>query len=103
MDASAALYLTGPGGSARLLQSYDADSNSGRKPGFGVGAASAAGGGSLAPAAISGAAGVYGETKRTGVGAEGQRLAERLSYNLGTFFAQEGWIAASAVPTSFVR
>ena len=33
----------------------------------------------------------------------GQRLAERLSYNLGTFFAQEGWIAQSAVPTSFVR
>jgi hypothetical protein len=102
VDASAALYLANGQGSVRLLQSYDADSNSGRKPGMGVGAASAAGG-SLAPAAISGATGVYGETKRTGVAEEGQRLAERLSYNLGTLFAKEGWIAQSAVPTSFVR
>ncbi|MBV9653740.1 MAG: DUF4410 domain-containing protein, partial [Acetobacteraceae bacterium] len=103
VEANAALYLTGPDRMVRLLQSYDADSNSGRKPGFGLGAASAAGGGSLAPAAISGAMGVHSEATRTGVAGEGQRLAERLSYNLGQFFAQQGWIAPSAVPSSFVR
>ncbi len=99
VDAHAALYLANSRGGVRLLQSYDASSNSGRKPGMGVGAA----GGAAEGAAISGVTGVYGETKRTGVAAEGQRLAERLSHDLGTFFAGAGWIAPSAVPTSFVR
>lgn len=99
VTASAALSQARAGESPRLLQTYDASSNSGRKPGFGVGAVS----GAAEMAGLSGAAGAYGEVARNGVGAEGQRLAERLSYDLGTFFAEQGWIASAALPTQFVR
>jgi hypothetical protein len=68
---------------------------------MGVGAASALGGGSDVPVALSGATGVHGEAQ--GVVSEGQHLAGRLSYNLGEFFVQQGWIAASSAPSRSLR
>ncbi len=84
-------------GQPQLLQTYDADANSGRKPGLALGGASAAGGGSLVPMALSGALGVHGE--KQGVAKEGQNLGDRVAYNLGELFVQQGWIPASSAPS----
>jgi len=92
-----------PDAPPQLLQTYDADSNSGRKPGLALGAASAAGGGSLAPAELTGVTGVASERNKSPVANEGGKLADQVAYNLGGFFAKQGWIPASAVPTPSLR
>jgi hypothetical protein len=101
VEADAQIYYGQPGGPPQILQTYDADANSGRKPGMGVGAASAVRGGSAVPGALSGTVGVHNEAQ--GVIGEGQHLADRLSYNLGEYFVQQGWIAASSVPSPSLR
>jgi Domain of unknown function (DUF4410) len=97
VDAKVQVYFGRSDGQPQLLQTYDADANSGRKPGMGIGTASAAAGGSLAPVAISGALGVRSE--KQGIAGEGQHLGDRIAYNLGEFFVQQGWIPASAAPS----
>lgn len=96
VEASVQVYDSRGDAQPLLLQTYDAEANSGHKPGMGVGAASAAASESVAPAAVSGALGVHGE--RQGVAGEGQHLGNRIAYNLGQYFMQQGWIAASAAP-----
>lgn len=103
VQANVQLYYVRPGEVPQLLATYDADSNSGRKPGMGVGAAGAAGGGSLAPAAISGAMGAHSEKQKAPVVDEAKQLASRVASNLGSFFAQQGWISPSAVPAASLR
>jgi hypothetical protein len=103
VQANVQVYYIRRGEAPQLLATYDADSNSGRKPGMGIGVASAAGGGSLAPAAISGVTGAHGETQKAPVVDEARRLASRVASNLGTFFAQQGWISPSAVPAASLR
>ena len=92
-----------PGAAGQVVQTYDADSNSGHKPGLALGAASVAGGGSVAPAVLSGAAGVNAERSKTEVAKEGEKLGNKVAYNLGQYFAQQGWIPQSAVPTPSLR
>ncbi len=101
--AQAQIYYLRPNAPPQLLQTYDADANSGRKPGLALGAAGAASGGSEIPLVASGLMGIHGETKKTGVAAEGERLANRLAYNLAEFFVQQGWIPPSAVPARSLR
>jgi hypothetical protein len=96
-------YYARPNALPQLLQTYDADSNSGRKPGMAMGAAMGAAESSVAPEVLTAATGVASETRKTGVAGEGQRLADRVAYNLGTFFAEQGWIPKSAVPTRSLR
>jgi Domain of unknown function (DUF4410) len=97
VEAKVQVYFNRGNGPPQLLQTYDADANSGRKPGMGVGVASAAAGGSLVPAAVSGTLGVHSEKK--GVAGEGQHLGDRIAYNLGQFFVLQGWIPASSAPS----
>ncbi len=87
-----------PGAPPQILQTYDADSNSGRKPGLALGAASAAGG-SVAPLVLTGVTGIAAEKYKSEVAKEGAKLADHLAYQLGAFFVQQGWIAASAAPS----
>lgn len=95
--AAQIVYIRAPG-QRELLQSYTADSNSGRMPGLAMGAASSAATGSLAGIGIS--AGAHALTApRTAVGREAQRMAMSMSIDLGRFFAQQGWIPPSAVPS----
>jgi hypothetical protein len=101
VDADVQVYYRSGQRSAQLIRSYDAESNSGYKPGLGVGAASAASGGSLAPGLVSGALGVRGE--KQGVAGEGQRLGDRVAYNLGEFFVKQQWIPPSAAPSRGLR
>lgn len=103
IDADAAISYVGRDGQPELLQTYSGLSNSGRKPGMAAGAGMAVQEASAAPAALGAASGAYGESKRSGVAGEGQRVAEHLSRNIGEYFAQEGWIPASAVPAWSLR
>jgi hypothetical protein len=103
VQAKVQVYYLRPDASLQLLQTYDADANSGRRPGLAMGGAMAAGSGSIAPVAVSGLLGIHGETKKAGVAGEGERLADRLAYNLAQFFVQQGWIPQSAVPALSLR
>ena len=101
--AEVQVYYLGADGQPKLLQTYDADSNSGRKPGMASAGGVAASSGSLAPLGVGAALGLHSETTRTGVAGEGERLADRVAHNLGELFAREGWIAPSAVPPMALR
>jgi hypothetical protein len=86
----------------QLVQTYDAASNSGRKPGLALGAASAAEG-SVAPLVVTGVTGVASEKYKSEVAKEGEKLAKHVAYDLGAFFVQKGWIPASAAPGRSLR
>jgi Domain of unknown function (DUF4410) len=91
-----AALLRGSASGPQVLQTYSTSANSGRMPGMGVGAA--AGGAKSAASVISGGAHAAGEVTRTPVGDQAATIAKHLATNLGQFFAQQNWIAASAVP-----
>ncbi len=101
--AQVQVYYLRPNAPPQLVQTYDADANSGRRPGLAMGGAMAAGSGSVAPVVIGGALGIHGETKKAGVAGEGERLGDRVAYNLAQFFVQQGWIPQSAVPAYSLR
>jgi hypothetical protein len=84
-----------------MIQSYNAESNSGHKPGLGICAASAVRVSSLAPGEVSGALGVHGELQ--GFTGEGQRLGDRIAYNLAELVVRERWISPSSVPSRGFR
>ncbi len=93
-----------PNGAAVLLKTFEAEANSGRLPGMGASVGVGAASGTVGQAAVLGTLGeTRAERRRNPVAQEGERLARRLSYNLGTFFAQQGWIGADKVPTRFSR
>ncbi len=80
-----------PGGYARPLQTYDANANSGRTPGLGLGAASAAAG-HVAMAVAGSVAGTVAR-QRSGLAKDAADLAKKVATNVGDFFAAQGWIA----------
>jgi hypothetical protein len=82
-----------PGGYAEPLQTYDANANSGRTPGLGLGAAGLAAG-HVAMAVAGSAAGTV-ERQRTGLAKDAEDLAKKVATNVGNFFAAQGWIAPS--------
>jgi hypothetical protein len=82
-----------PGGFAQPLQTYDADANSGRTPGLGLGVASAAAG-HVAMAVAGSAAGTVAR-QRSGLAKDAEDLAKKVATNVGDFFAAQGWIAPS--------
>lgn len=80
-----------PGGYARPLQTYDANANSGRTPGLGLGVASAAAG-HVAMAVAGSVAGTVAR-QRSGLAKDAEDLAKKVATNVGDFFAAQGWIA----------
>jgi hypothetical protein len=82
-----------PGGAAQPLQTYDANANSGRTPGLGLGVASAAAG-HVAMAVAGSVAGTVAR-QRSGIAKDAQELAKKVATNVGDFFAAQGWIAPS--------
>ncbi len=80
-----------PGGRLQPLESYAGDSTSGRTPGLGLGAASAAAG-EVGVAVAGTAAGAIARS-RTGLEKEAANLGDKFASEIGQFFAQEGWIA----------
>jgi hypothetical protein len=79
-----------PGGFAQPLQTYDANANSGRTPGLGLGVASAAAG-HVAMAVAGSVAGTVAR-QRSGVAKDAEDLAKKVASNVGDFFAAQGWI-----------
>ena len=79
-----------PGGYAQPLQTYDANANSGRTPGLGLGAASAAAG-HVAMAVAGSVAGTVAR-QRSGLAKDAENLAKKVATNVGDFFAAQGWI-----------
>ena len=98
VEANADLYTITADGSAVLLQRYDGSADSGRKPGLGVGAASAVSQSSVVMGAVSGVSNISGEVNRTPVGKEAASLGNRLARDIGQFAAERGWIAQSSIP-----
>ena len=97
VNADAAIFYVEPNRRPQLLQACSGTSNNGRKPCM---ASQQAG---MAPAAPGIAGGAHGETKPAEAAAEGQRVAEDLSRNIGQYFAQQGWIPALAAPAASMR
>jgi Domain of unknown function (DUF4410) len=93
------LYAT-PAAAPVLIQTYTADSNSGRKPGLGAGAAA---GHAETAAAVAGVGVLSSATHQTGVAGEGERMAHRLASDFGNLFVRQGWISPSAVPAVSLR
>jgi len=98
VQADAELLRAGRGGAPRLLQSYVASSDSGRRPGLGIGAAAGAASGHIATAAGLGAADTAAGAHRSEVAQEATRLANHLADDITQLFATEGWIAPAAAP-----
>ena len=92
VQATAAVSYVGVDLVPRLLQTYSAASNSGRRPGLAVGGVSSVAQGSAALGALATGLTVGGEAKRSGVAGGAQRLAHELADTLGEFFAAQGWI-----------
>ena len=100
VSATAQILYSRNGRPPALLQSYRGNSNSGRMPGLAAGAAGSIATGSAAGAAV-GLGLKVATAPRTEVGNEAQRMTRRMSVDLGAFFAQQGWIPPSAVPSRF--
>jgi hypothetical protein len=78
----------------RVVDSFDIDAKSGRKPGAAETLALGAGAGTLATAAIATAATTVGsEAFGANVDADARRTADKISAMLGEFFVQNGWIS----------
>ena len=99
VQATAALYAVVAGGPPVLLQTYDGQADSGRKPGMGVGASLAVANAAPAMGVLSGVTNIGGEVRRTPVGKEAASFGNRLARNIGAFAADRGWIPASSVPS----
>jgi hypothetical protein len=98
VTANVAVYYERPGTPAQLLQTYDASSNSGRKPGTALGGALAVGRASAVPVVLTGTTGVASERNKSPVAKEGAQLGDHVAYELGEFFVRQGWVQPSAVP-----
>jgi len=95
VDAAAQLYYAGAGERERLLESFEAEAESSRKPGAAETMGAGAAAGRVAASAATGTAlSAYSEATSANVDAEGKRIGRELAKRLGTFFAQQGWIAA---------
>lgn len=92
--AEVEVFGTRPGKPRMLLQSYDAEANSGDAPGLALGGAGAAAG--HVATGIAGGAAAAANRSQSDLPDDGKRLARRVARNLGQFFYQEGWILAPA-------
>jgi hypothetical protein len=100
VEAEVQVSYVGAGIDAPQVESLAADAESARKPG----AAETMGAGGIAgrvaeSAGLSVGAGTISETRSANVDADGQRLGKAIAQKLASFFAREGWIASSAVPS----
>jgi hypothetical protein len=97
VQADTQLYYNYPGRQAQFVTSYQADSDSGRKPGaaetMGVGAATGA---ATRMAATSAGASAASETMSADVDDLGAKMAKAIAKQLAQFFASQGWIPPQA-------
>ena len=96
VKARSEVYYSTAAAGAQLIESFDVDAQSSRKPGaaetMGVGAASGRAAESALMTAGTGAA----PSLSGDVTADGERLAKELAKRLGELFASQGWIPGAA-------
>ncbi|MGF6770024.1 hypothetical protein P3T18_002503 [Paraburkholderia sp. GAS199] len=101
VSSSVQILYKPAGGTPRLLQSFDANADSGKAPGMvetaGVGAAA----GSIATAAVAGA-GLHGisETKRAGTSADAKRLGDAVAKQIAQIGVANGWLSTQVIKGS---
>lgn len=82
------------GGAPRLVQSFDADADSGKAPGVAETAGVGAAAGSIATAAVvGGGLHAVSETKRAGVSADATRLADAVAKQIAQIGVTAGWLS----------
>lgn len=82
------------GGTPRLVQSFNADADSGKAPGMAETAGVGAAAGTIATAAaVSGGLHTVSETKRAGVSADAKRLADSVAKQIGQIGIDGGWLS----------
>lgn len=87
------VYLQAPGEQPRLMQSYNAESESGKKPGLVVAGAGAAAGHVATAAAVGVGSSVASETLGATVEDDAARMGNEIAKTLKILFADQGWIA----------
>jgi len=93
VNTSVQVAMVSPYG-RRVVDSFDIDAKSGRKPGAAETLALGAGAGTLATAAVATAATTAGsEAFGADVDADSRRTADKIVGMLNEFFAQNGWVA----------
>jgi hypothetical protein len=90
IEAQVGVLRALPGGALQPLESYAGDATSGRTPGLGLGAASAAAG-DVGMAVAGSAVGTVARSQ-TGLEKEAANLGNKVASDIGQFFAEEGWI-----------
>jgi hypothetical protein len=94
VQARAEIYYSTDGAGGRLLESFQADAESGRKPGaaetMGVGAAT----GRVAESAALGVGTGVAPALSADVTADGDRMGKAVAKQLAEFFVKQGWIPA---------
>jgi hypothetical protein len=95
VEARAEIYYVARGGGTQLVESYDTDAESSRKPGaaetMGVGAAA---GRAAESGVMTGAAGAAPSLSGD-VEADGARMGKAIAKQMSGFFASQGWIPAA--------
>ncbi|HEY1506696.1 MAG TPA: DUF4410 domain-containing protein [Stellaceae bacterium] len=93
VTAQIGVYLQAPGEAPRLLQTYDAESESGKKPGLVVAGVGAAAGRAATAAAVGVGSDVASETLGATVEDDAARMAKEVAAALKALFVDQGWIA----------
>lgn len=98
MRADSQVYHQAGGAPPRLLEAFSASIDSGRAPGAAETMGAGAAVGHLATSAAT-TAGMHGlsELRSSDSTAEARTLGKALARQIGQFFVQQGWVAASAV------
>jgi hypothetical protein len=95
VTAKVDVYIRVPGEAPRLLQSFNADSESGKKPGLAVAGVGAAAGRAATAAAVGVGGSVASETLGATVEDDAARMGKEIAVSLKTLFADQGWVASS--------
>jgi hypothetical protein len=96
VTAKVDVYIQAPGEAPRLLQSFNADSESGKKPGLAVAGVGAAAGSAATAAAVGVGGSVASETFGATVEDDAARMGKEIAASLKTLFSDQGWAVAAA-------
>ena len=93
VTAKVDVYLQSPGAAPRLLQSFNADSESGKKPGLATAGVGAAAGRAATAAAVTVGSDVASESLGATVEDDAARMAKEIAATLRSgLFADQGWV-----------
>lgn len=96
VTAEVQIYIQAPGQQPRLLQSFNADSESGKKPGLAVAGVGAAAGRAATAAAVGVGSDVASESLGATADDDAARMAKEIAATLrGGLFVDQGWVMSA--------